>query len=88
MKFEEIIYDSINSLIPNIKIGKDNFIFAKKYKGKKTYFMWWEDSDMWFLNVSENKDLSESVFIIEKDLKSYLDFMFIKDNFKFYKIKE
>lgn len=61
-------------------LDQDKKIYLKKPKSWQRIYLWWEDSDHWFLNKAATKrskgglKLEESVWITSNDLDRFISF--------------
>ena len=73
----------MKDIIDLIGIGEKNKITLFRKSTKVD--LWWEDKDKWFCNLKEKRE-SQSRWVTEKDLDSYLSFIYkdfsVKTNFK------
>ena len=67
-----------SEIINQIKVGYINKITLSKQGS--TVYLWWEDSEKWFLNVLSKRD-KNSHWIIAKDLPNMLN-QYLNKNYK------
>ena len=69
----------MKNITSQIKVGEHNKICL--HKNNSMVYLWWEDETKWFCNIKTNK-IEEPIWVIEPDLNEYLDFYYIKNNYK------
>ena len=96
MKNDDLIEfeGTLQEFIDKIKFTKKSAGILKKKYGKAYIEVYWHDYDRtkekWFMNVNTKytgKKEDHDVWVIEKDLFAHLDYLYIRDDYKMYFIK-
>ncbi len=88
-KFEGTLVDFINQ----IKFSRSKRSFMKKPNGRQIIHLWWEDydktKDKCWMNIATGKSnepdrYMESIWVGDRGLIEYLNFVYIKNGFELF----